>query len=600
MSSVVRNLRVVATVAVQGLQDDPVRLSLQAVRRLPRRWRGPLAGIMTSTGRTVGSPATQMLGLFLADRPDEARALLAQPQGSHRQRGRLATELAVQLDAELPHDLPPRSLARAAWQRGDLTTALDVLETAGSRSPSRSTRRQHLRLASEVAILRPGHSVAVSRPTASLQAIGSAATAAGVGVRTVARTAGEGHRVIHLLTNSLPWTQSGYALRSHSILRAQAATGMSVEAVTRLGYPVTIGMPWVGERDVVDGIPYRRLLPARLASTPEGRLVQTADLLADHVDRFAPDVLHTTTHYPNALVTRAVAEATARPWVYETRGQLEKTWVASRPPREREQAAASERFLLWHARETELALAADHVVVLSDVMRDDLVSRGLRAERVTVVPNAVDDALLDPHQDCTPREARVRLGVPEAGIWVGTVTSVVDYEGLDHLVRAVAELRAGGRDLRCAIVGDGTARPALEELVETLGLRGVVLLPGRVPPAKAPQWHRALDIFAVPRRDSEVTRTVTPLKPIEAMAVGRPVVASNLPALAEIVTGPGTGLLASPDDPSSLADTIRRLADDEDLRRALGARGREFAATRTWQAMAGRYQSIYDSLERTT
>ena len=150
---------------------------------------------------------------------------------------------------------------------------------------------------------------------------------------------------------------------------------------------------------------------------------------------------------------------------------------------------------------------ADHAV--EKLLRDDLVARGLSPDRVTVVPNAVDDALLDPARDLSAREARARLGLPEDGLWVGTVTSVVDYEGLDLLVRAVAELRSEGRDIRAAIVGDGTARPALLELVDSLGLTDAVVLPGRVPSSTAHDWHRALDIFAVPRRDSEVTRTVT-------------------------------------------------------------------------------------------
>ena len=126
------------------------------------------------------------------------------------------------------------------------------------------------------------------------------------------------------------------------------------------------------------------------------------------------------------------------------------------------------------------------------------------------------------------------------------------------------------------------------------------MLPGRVDRTEAAAWHRALDVFVVPRQDVDVCRTVTPLKPIEAMAVGRPVVASDLPALAEIVGVPGTGVLAAPDDPSALAGRLRELSDDNDLRRALGSRGREFAATRTWRAMADRYDSIYGALGRTT
>jgi glycosyltransferase involved in cell wall biosynthesis len=586
----VGNVRAVSAVAAHGLEDDPVRLALLAARRLPPSWRAPLSRVLTTTGRTLGRRSPHVLALLLADHPEQARAALGPIDG--RSRGRLSAELAVQLDADLPDDLPPSGRARAAWQRGDVSEALAALDGAGSAS----SRRQRARLASEVDVLTPGRRLPVPTPSPAVNAPSRAATGRG---DPVARGDG-GHRVLHLLTNSLPRTRSGYAYRSHAVLRAQQAEGMTVEAVTRLGYPVTVGVPWAGEVDVVEGVTYRRLLPSRMATTAEGRLAQAAELLVRHVDRLGADLLHTTTHFPNALVARAVAEATGRPWVYEARGQLEKTWVASRPSEQRAAAAASERYALWRERETEVAVEADHLVVLSEVLKEDFVARGVPREHVTVVPNAVDDELLDPALVCSPADARARLGLPRDGFWVGTVSSVVGYEGLDDLLRAVAELRATGLDVRCAIAGDGTARPGLAALAETLGLSSVVVLPGRVPKELTPVWHRALDVFTVPRRDTDVTRSVTPLKPIEAMAAGRPVVASDLPALAEIVGAPGTGLLSTPEDPSSLAGRLRELYDDEALRHALGSRGREFAATRTWRAMAGRYDSIYRALGRTT
>jgi D-inositol-3-phosphate glycosyltransferase len=570
--SLARNSLLLAGVLRRRAEEEPVRLAVLAVRRLPGRLRDPVARVLLAGTGASGRPAARALGHVLADHPDRARSLLLGTADAVS--GRLGSELAVELSVPLPDDAPVALRARASWQRGDLEEAVVSLRTGGSRS----ARRQGRRLASEVDLHRPGHRLRRRAPGAP----GAAAATSGSGV-------------LHLLTNSLPRTQSGYALRSHAVLRAQSDAGLEVEAVTRLAYPVTVGLPWAPPTDVVEGVHYRRLLPRRLADTPEGRLEQTVDLLLDRVDVTGPGLLHTTTHFPNALVAEAVASARGLPWVYEMRGQLERTWLASRPAELRTAAAASQRYRWWSERELEMAAAADHVVVLSEVLRRHVVEGGVDPARVTVVPNGVDAHLIDA-DPVAPADARRALGLPVEGLWVGTVSSLVGYEGLDTLLRAVALLRSDGLDVRCALVGDGVSRPGLLTLAAELGLGEHAVLPGRVLRDRATDWHRALDVFAVPRQDTPVARTVTPLKPIEAMSVGRPVVASDLPALAEVVGEPGTGLLATPGDPEDLAGRIRELSEDPVLRARLGARGREFAATRTWQALARRYLSVYENL----
>lgn len=586
-----RNVGILVVMLRRHAQDDPARLAVQGMRRMPARVRRPVALALARAARPASSGAAPLraLGSYLADRPEDARDELRALPAAVLGRSRIASELAVQLDLDVPAGAGAVLQARALWRAGDLTGAVDLLEGA----TGRAARRQAGRLASERATMQPGYTVPV-RPARLAAPLHTGSVAP----RHTGSAGSGAPRALHLLTNSLPWTQSGYALRSHSILRAQSELGIEVEAVTRLGYPVNVGLPWAAGTDVVDGVPYHRLLPRRMSATPQGRLEQTAELVRFHVERFAPTVLHTTTHFPNALVAQAVAGDAGLPWVYEARGQLEKTWLASRPADRRGEGATSERFRLWHAKETEVALAADHVVVLSEVMRADLVERGVAADRITVVPNAVDASLLEGRT--TPVEGRRALGLPEDGRWVGTVSSLVDYEGLDLLLRAVRMLRDRGLDVRCAIAGDGVSRPSLQQLVTALRLDDVVVMPGRVSRAEAARWHRALDVFVVPRRDTLVCRTVTPLKPIEAMAAGRPVVASDLPALAEIVAGPGTGsgtgLLATPDDAAALAGRLAGLLEDDSLWQQLAAGGREFAATRTWQAMAARYHHIYETL----
>jgi glycosyltransferase involved in cell wall biosynthesis len=194
-------------------------------------------------------------------------------------------------------------------------------------------------------------------------------------------------------------------------------------------------------------------------------------------------------------------------------------------------------------------------------------------------------------------EARLALGLDPNGLFIGTVSSLVDYEGLDDLVTAFALLARRLPQLKLVLVGDGTAAPALQDQVRRLGLSERTIFTGRVPAEQARLYHLALDIFVVPRKDLAVTRAVTPLKPVEALASGRPVVASNLDALREIVHDGVNGRVADAEDPGGLAEVLYELLDDEGLRKRLGAAGRqEVLATRTWQANAQAYIRAYENL----
>ncbi|WP_159625900.1 glycosyltransferase [Actinomyces sp. zg296] len=552
-----RAVSLLADTAARHMAEDPLLLALQSARRLPHGARAALSGAV-GAGAADDSPRAALAAL-LADRPALAARALAQARPSSALGQRLAAEiaLAVGLTDLLPDGAgaaPARIQARDLWSRGHLDEAIGALDAVLARSPSsrgrlpgrshHSIRAARARLSAELATMSPGFALPAAPSPGWQGPLRSAAP-----------------RVLHLLTNSVPHTQSGYALRSHHLLLAQRRAGEEPRAVTRIGYPVTVGRAGAGSRDVVDGVEYLRLLPSRLAPTPATRLAQTARLLAQQVAAFRPEVLHTTTNYANALVVSAVARGHDLPWVYEMRGMLEYTWVASRPPEQQAEALASQRFALLRAKEAEMARQADAIIVLSALQRDDLVARGVPAERITVVPNAVEGEVLAA-EPLSPAQARARLGLPTGGFWVGSVSSLVDYEGFDVLLRAVALARAQGVDARCAIVGDGVSRPGLLALAQDLGLlgpgSGICVLPGRVPAGQALGWYQALDAFCAPRRDTPVCRMVTPLKPLTAQALGRPVIASDLPALVEVTRG--GGLLFPAGDAGALAARIRLLA----------------------------------------
>ncbi|QTE29033.1 glycosyltransferase [Pengzhenrongella sicca] len=589
------NARLALTTASRHLGDDPLLLALQVSRRLPR----PVVvaasrGLLLGTGTRGTEPAGSLRGAYgawLAGHADAAAAELTalrdRPAAPGRLGRRLAAELAVQLGradvapagstttGPTTTSPPPATSslqARSAWQRGDVAAALEhSARDAGHPG-------LHHRYAAELATMRPGARVESGAPRPPSPA-----------------RPGGGLAVFHVLTNSLPHTQSGYALRSHAVLTAQRDAGIRVAAATRLGYPVSVGKLGARHLDVVDGIEYTRLVPTRSAATADARLRQQVELLAPILERFEPQVLHTTTNFTNALVTEALARRFGVPWVYEVRGLLEETWVASRPgAAEQAHAAGSERYRLLRAKETEMALAADHVVTLSETLRAELIERGVPASGITVVPNAVDAALLS--RCATPESARRALNLPTEGFWVGTVSSLVDYEGLDTMIDAVALLRERGVDARALIVGDGASRPALERRAAEAGLSDVVVFTGRVPRERAADYHEALDVFVVPRRDVRVARRVTPLKPIEAMACGRPVVASDLPALAELIEPHGSGVLVPPGDAAALAGALEQLSASPIAREQYAAAGRAFAGSRTWKHAGSAYLDLYQRL----
>lgn len=218
--------------------------------------------------------------------------------------------------------------------------------------------------------------------------------------------------MVHVLTNSLPHTASGYAVRSHALLSAQAAAGWQVHAQTRPGYPAQVGRLSAKDLEVIDGVSYHRISPARLPRTASGRLQLQAEALLELCLWVRPAVLHTTTHFVNALVVREVAAVLGIPWVYEVRGQLADTWASRRPP----VAGVSERYTCFQAREAEVMEAADDVATLGAAMArrvEEVTGGRVDAASVRLSPNAVGPqhaAELEPVE-----QARVAVGTDSWG-----------------------------------------------------------------------------------------------------------------------------------------------------------------------------------------
>jgi len=570
----------VVTVLRSRLGGDRGEALCYAVRRMPRRLRRPLARtlawapLVPAAGRALArwelGDVAGAAAVLRAGRPPCRRLRLHISVALAMEDSPLAADLLARLPAEDP--ARPRLTALLRWRDGEYGAAVALLDaTPGTGPEGRRSAALLARLKAELAVLEPTWRAATRPPTRASPPVPN--------------------RVLHVLTNSLPGTTAGYTIRSHLALTAQRDAGLDPHAVTRLGYPVTAGVLRPSPVDVVDGIPYYRLLPARgLPRRADHALALGVELAGVLVESLRPAVLHATTNYVNGQVALALRERYGLPVVYEVRGFLEESWLSRR----RADRADSDRYRRSRAMETYCMRQADLVVTLGEVMKAEIVARGVPAERVLVVPNAVDARFLGDPPD--PGSVRRRLHV-RPGEWVvGLVSTFAAHEGIGTLVRAVALLRSAGLPLRLLLVGDGPEAPALRRLAADLGIADAVVMPGWVPHAEIREWYAALDVFVVPRIDARVSHLVTPLKPVEAMALGRPVVASDVGGLAEIVST-ATGVLVPPEHPIRMAEAIEGLLRDEPARLAMGAAARDWVAEeRTWAHNAARYRAAYAEL----
>jgi PEP-CTERM/exosortase A-associated glycosyltransferase len=550
---------------------------LRAARWTSARWPGnALAGVVAGFA-LVQLGRWRDLAAFVDQR--DARAGQAERVGLAR----------ILVEADRPA-LALRLLARARVTPGMLEARGRALARQGDLTEAETT------LAQAAAMGSPSAEVEHGRTTATLRALSPDWHPATPVLRTVAPGAHASTptrgRVLHLLNNSLPHTVAGYTVRTHRIAQAQRAVGLDPLMVTRAGYPVLQGVFDAGPSDTVDGITYHRLPAEGLARKGPAALIERnieclGALLATH----RPAVLHPTSPYENARAALALGEAAGLPVVYEVRGFLEQTWRS----RHGASAGSSDRYRMTRDIEGWCMRRADRVVTIGEAMRADIIARGADPDHVHVVPNAVDA------DDFVPRPVdhalRRRLGFADGEVVIGYVSSLVSYEGVTYLLRAIARLRDRGRAVRGLIVGDGLERAGLQHEAVTLGLADVVVFTGRVPITEVQRHYGLIDVFVVPRTNDEVSRTVTPLKPLEAMALERALVVSDVPALRELVEPGETGMVFAAEDAAALADVLEPLVDDPAGRARLGKAAREWVMSeRTWYRNGQRYRELYADL----
>ena len=302
------------------------------------------------------------------------------------------------------------------------------------------------------------------------------------------------------------------------------------------------------------------------------------------------EIIHAHTPYRVGLPALKAARKLGLPFVYEMRGMWEETAVAN--GRWLRNGPAYRRFQNY---ETKVLRKADAVVCISQTLKQEAISRGVAEAKITVVTNAVDSNIA---QNNTKGEiyhdSLTALNKASSTKTVGYIGSLREMEGVDLTAAAVAQLKLDGHDVRLFVLTSQAGQLELKQYCNQLGLGDEAVIVGPVPHEQVGPFYDLIDVFVVSRPDTRVTRLVTPLKPFEAMAMGKAVITSKLPALEEIIQDGKTGLLYEPGSIDSLRDAILSCLNEDDLAENLGHNAKEWVMTnRTWNSVVKNYPAAY-------
>ena len=396
-------------------------------------------------------------------------------------------------------------------------------------------------------------------------------------------------RVLHVLDHSIP-LHSGYTFRTLALLREQRRLGWQTFHVTS---PKHVGASELEES--VDGWDFHRTPAAAGTSSVPGLnewalMRQLERRLTEVAQKVKPNILHAHSPVLNALPALRVGKRLGIPVVYEVRAFWEDAAVDHGSTSE-----GSLRYRLTRRLETHALHRAQHVFTICEGLRSDIVARGIASHKVTVIPNAVDITTFEPGgvADAT---LKTKLGLDGATV-VGFIGSFYAYEGLDLLLDALPALLTSRPELRVLLVGGGPQDAALKAQAQRLGVAGQVVFTGRVPHAQVQRYYDLVDVLAYPRHSMRLTELVTPLKPLEAMAQGRLLVASDVGGHKELIRHGETGWLFRAGSASALADAVLELLKQRKQWPHLRAAGRQFVESqRNWARSVSHYVPAYASL----
>ena len=397
-------------------------------------------------------------------------------------------------------------------------------------------------------------------------------------------------KILHIFDHSIP-LHSGYTFRSRSILEQQRAMGWETDHITSAKHTQAV-KDYMPEEEV-DGYHFFRtpLLDNPIYHLPIlNQMLVINSLrkrLAEVIPLVKPDILHAHSPALNGLAAVNVARQFNLPLVYEIRAFWEDAAVDHGTCKE-----GSLRYRLTRAMETKVIKNANAVATICEGLRKDIIERGIREGKVTVIPNAVNSEKFslggEPDQDL-----KKHFGLQKSRV-LGFIGSYYAYEGLHLLLKALPQIRLKYPDIKVLLVGGGPQEENLKQNAKDLAIDDSVVFAGRVPHEEVNKYYDLIDILVYPRVSMRLTELVTPLKPLEAMAQGQLFIASDVGGHKELIEDGKTGVLFAAGSIDSLINAIIDTIENEKRWALIKQAGRHYVdEVRNWKNSVARYEAVY-------
>ncbi len=403
-------------------------------------------------------------------------------------------------------------------------------------------------------------------------------------------------KILHAMETSMP-NLAGYTIRSKYIIDNQIGQGVKPVVITS---PLHrgINLPFKDYEEIDNTKYYRTGQFNRLStsdSLPRRLLKRYAysksyrDAIQWVAEKESVNIIHSHSSYLNGVRGNEAARKIGIPCVYEVRGLWHDTATVTA-----DIDVKHWKYKFIDYMDRKAMLGADAVVTISRQLRDELITKGVNKDNIHVVPNGVDTQIFKPQTK--NKELLNQYGLDQKTVF-GFIGSISRIEGLPLFLRHLPEIINKHKSVRVMLVGDGNEVSNLRRITSEYGLDDYVIFTGRINHDQILDYYSMIDIFVYPRIDARVNHKVTPLKPLEAMAMEKVVIASDVGGLKELIDHEKTGLLFKVDDGRSLVEKCLFALENDSFRSSIGKQARQYTVQeRDWTKIIKLYNEVYSKL----